>query len=94
MINQEEVYQLLHKKQWPAILNILYKHKTRTAADPLLHQSARMFETEFMKTVDEYPVEDIAFTGVLEKLYMLHGGKFFSLPSASPIFYSYRIKYS
>lgn len=79
MLNQEEIYQLLHKKQWAAILHILYQHKTSIANDPLLHQAARAFESEFLKEVSEYPENDDHLVQQLEKLYMLNGGGFFDL---------------
>lgn len=83
MINQEEIYQLIHKKQWMAILDILYKHKSRIADDTLLQQSARIFEMEFNKAIEEHPLKDRGFIILLERLYMLHGGKFFTLQPAT-----------
>jgi len=83
MLDQEEIYQLLHKKQWAAILDILYRHKSMIANDTLLQQAALTFESEFLKIVGEHPREDSLFTELLEKLYMLHGGHFFTLQQSN-----------
>lgn len=83
MINQEEIYQFIQKKQWSSLLDILYKHKHEIASDTLLQQSARIFENEFLNAIKDHPSEDTAFTELMEKLYMLHAGKFFSLNPAS-----------
>jgi hypothetical protein len=83
MINQEEIYQLIQKKQWAAILDILYKNKKCIADDALLLQSAQIFESEFQKTIEGHPLNDKEFTALMEKLYMLHGGKFYTLQPAT-----------
>lgn len=83
MLNQEEIFQLLQKKQWHLILHILYQNKNGIANDILLQQAARTFESEFLKAIDENPVVNVDFTGLLEKLFMLHAGRFFTLQPAS-----------
>lgn len=79
MLNQEEIYQFLQKQQWTPILNILYQHKNSIAGDTLLQQAARTFESEFLRKASDHPVNDLSFIECLEKLYMLHVGKFFML---------------
>lgn len=83
MLNQEEIYALLQKRQWSSILHILYQDKNRIADDILLQQAARTFEFEFLKAIEDHPSDDTEFTGLLEKLYLLHAGKFFVLQPAS-----------
>lgn len=83
MLNQEEIYQLLHKKQWSSILHILYQNKSSISNDILLQQAARTFESEFLNEIEGNPVGDATFTALLEKLFILHAGKFFILQPAS-----------
>lgn len=79
MINQEEIYQLVHQRKWAPVLKILHQHKYRIAGDTLLQQAALVFEAEFQKDIEHHPDNEQAFIELLENLYLLHAGKFFIL---------------
>lgn len=79
MLDQENVYQLIFKEQWTVILDLLYSHKEEIVKDPMLQQSATIFEQEFFKKVTDYPNNHKDIDVNLETLYVLNHGKFYEL---------------
>lgn len=79
MVNQEEIYQLLYKKDWKQILGILHQHKDAIAEDSMLTQSARVFETEFIRNLDSVSLDDKVVEECLDGLYVLNHMKYIKL---------------
>ena len=79
MLDQENLYQLILKEQWTKILNLLYSHKKDISSDLMLQKAATIFEEEFFKKVNDYPINRKDVEHVLDKLYILHHGKFYQL---------------
>lgn len=79
MISQENIYHLIFHGHWTAIINILYRHKEDISDDPSLNHAAITFEREFFNKVADYPNTDIEINANLDKLYLLHHGKFYKL---------------
>jgi len=77
MINQEEIYQLLFKERWAEIIKILYKHKAEIANEPALTYAAQTFEREFIKKIQDYPIDDKEMQEVLKSAHLIHHGKFY-----------------
>lgn len=77
MINQEEIYQLLFRQQWAEIIKILYKHKKEIASEPALTHAAQTFEREFIKKIQDYPLDDKEIQEVLNSAHLIHHGKFY-----------------
>lgn len=83
MISHEDLYQLLFKESWTEILNILHKEKDKIKNDSLLTYAAQTFEDEFFKKMLGYDLERNDIIENLEKLYLLHHGKFYTLSDVS-----------
>jgi len=79
MLEQEKLYQLIFKQQWSAILDLLYKNKSDITNDPLLQHAALTFENEFFKKLPSCAINDNETNAILDKLYVLHFGKFYLL---------------
>ncbi|RYZ91086.1 MAG: TIR domain-containing protein [Proteobacteria bacterium] len=79
MKNQEIIYQLLYQGQWNALTHILYNERNAISGDPILTHAAKTFEAEFLRKVADYPLSDEEVLQNLEKLYVLHNGKFYEL---------------
>jgi hypothetical protein len=77
MINQEQIYQLVFNERWAEIIKILYKHKADIVNEPALSHAAQIFENEFMKKVDDYPISNKEIEDVLKSAYLIHYGKFY-----------------
>lgn len=79
MLNQENIYQFIFKEQWTDILNLLYTDKKDILSDTLLQQAATIFENEFFKKVNDYPIQRKDIKDNLDTLYILNHGKFYRL---------------
>lgn len=83
MLNQESIYQLIFNEKWRNIIDILHHHKTDIKNDPILRHAAETFEKVFIEKVKEFPETDIEIKQVLELLYLIHFGKFYTLSGES-----------
>ena len=80
MIDHETIYQLLHERQWAALLDVVHRHHDAIAADVLLTRAAETFVDTFF---DHLATADpTSFAEALEKLFLLHEGGFYRLPEA------------
>lgn len=79
MLNQESIYQLMFNEKWSDIIEILHHHKKDIKNDPILSHAAQTFESVFLNKVKEFPVADVSIKHVLELLYLIHFGKFYTL---------------
>jgi hypothetical protein len=79
MVNHEDIYQLLFKEKWQDIINILHKNKTDIESQPILKHAAKTFEREFVKKLNDYPLDNREVKHMLGLLYALHHGKFYQL---------------
>ncbi len=77
MISQESLYALIFEKDWGAVLRFLYLHKSEIISDPLLLTAAKTFESEFFQHLNQNQSFDSI--ELLEDLYLLHSGKFYTL---------------
>jgi hypothetical protein len=59
MINQEEIFQAIHKQNWDYLISFLHKNKRDIATDSLLTQAVRTFVSEFLQHVGTYPIDRI-----------------------------------
>ncbi len=55
MISQEKIYQHVLKEEWEPVISLLHQHRKDIATDPMLSQSAIVFEQEFFRKVEAYP---------------------------------------
>lgn len=76
MISQEDLYKNLVNENWKEILDVLYREKDKIKNDTLLIHASKTFEGEFLKKVENYDLENKETTSYLEKLFLLHHGKF------------------
>lgn len=77
-VDQEQIYQLLIKKQWPDLLDIIYKYSKTSASDETILYALKIFENEFFTELDKgltYENSEL----LLEKLFLLHKGKIYKL---------------
>jgi hypothetical protein len=81
MINQEDLYQKVFKEQWADILGLLCTYKGDIASDVMLEKAAAIFEQEFFKKIDKYPINRKDITDNLDILYILNHSKFYKLSS-------------
>ena len=79
MINQEEVFQAIHKQHWDYLISFLHKNKRDIATDSLLTQAVRTFVSEFLQHVGAYPIDRIDVIENLEKLWVIDQGKYYKL---------------
>lgn len=79
MLNQEELYNLLLKKEWNKILDNLYKEKENIKNDILLTHASQTFVNEFLIEVEKYELDDKEILETLQNLNILHCGKFYIL---------------
>ena len=79
MINQEEIFQAIHKQNWDYLISFLHKNKRDIATDSLLTQAVRTFVSEFLQHVDTYPIDRIDIIENLEKLWVIDQGKYYKL---------------
>jgi hypothetical protein len=79
MINQESIYQLIFAEKWPEIIDLLHKYKKDINSDPTLNYAAKTFEDVFLSKISGFPMDDASINHVLELLYTIHFGKFYTL---------------
>ncbi|MBK6976763.1 MAG: toll/interleukin-1 receptor domain-containing protein [Cytophagaceae bacterium] len=79
MLDQEELYQNLLEENWETILKIIYENKNLIKSDTLLKQACKVFETQFVGKIDTLSIEKVKLVEILENLYLLHCGNFYSL---------------
>lgn len=78
MLDQEYIYKLIINKEWNVILKILYEKRGEINSDLLLQRAASIFESEFLKAVNEGLLAPDLVKN-LEDLFILHSGKFYLL---------------
>lgn len=80
VVNQETVYDLLYREQWPELLNLIHTNRDAIDDDTLLHQAVETFAEMFFARVDrEGPG---GFEAEIEKLFLLHVGGYHRLTSS------------
>ncbi|WP_121965049.1 toll/interleukin-1 receptor domain-containing protein [Myroides sp. N17-2] len=79
MITQEDIYTYIFNEDWKEILNVLYNEKDKINTDAMLGHASRIFEEVFFKKVEFHDVGDDEITNHLDRLYLLHHGKFYVL---------------
>ena len=79
-MDHETIYQLLHERQWAALLDVVHRHHEAIAADVLLTRATETFvDTFFGDLGADGPT---SFGEALEKLFLLHAGGFYRLAEA------------
>jgi len=76
-LNQEIVYRLVYERQWAALLDLVYIHRSTIAKDVLLNQAVDTFVTVFFSELENGAASD--HEKELEKLFLLHVGRFYVL---------------
>ncbi|WP_448700863.1 toll/interleukin-1 receptor domain-containing protein [Mucilaginibacter sp. AW1-3] len=66
---------------WENLIKLIYKHRDEIKKDNILTYATGVFETEFLRTVSDLPITNIAICDQLENLFMLHRGDFYKLKS-------------
>lgn len=79
MLNHEEIYQLIFKKEWKTLLGFLHQKKTRFNSEPNLVVAAKIFEKEFIRELQNYPDSQQDIIECLETLYLLDHGNIYKL---------------
>lgn len=79
-IHQETIYQLLYEQQWAALLDVVHQHHEAIADDALLNRATETFLATFFDHLAR--AESSAFAESLEKLFLLHTGRFYTLSEA------------
>ena len=80
ILDHETIYQLLHERQWAALLDAVHRHHDAIAADVLLTRAAETFVDTFFDHLGE--ADPASFAEALEKLFLLHVGGFYALSEA------------
>lgn len=77
---QETLYRWIMEEQWAALLDFVYRNRTAVAEDPLLVRAVETFLEAFFARLEQ---EGPAGAGeVLERLFLLHTGRMYRLPSS------------
>ncbi|MBK8055327.1 MAG: toll/interleukin-1 receptor domain-containing protein [Saprospiraceae bacterium] len=78
-IDQEDLYRLLYEQKWDEIIQVLYENKDLIKSDALLERASSVFEEQFTKNIDNLVLPKDTVLEILEKLFLLHNGKFYVL---------------
>lgn len=79
MLNHEEIYQLIFKKEWKKLLGFLHQKKTLFKSEPNLIVAAKIFEKEFIRELPNYSDNQKDIVECLETLYLLDHGNIYKL---------------
>ncbi|MBK7870775.1 MAG: hypothetical protein IPJ74_08845 [Saprospiraceae bacterium] len=77
MINQEEVYKWLSEEEYGKLIDLLHREKEAIKSDQNLIHAAKISVTEILRVSKGKEKSDEEFIFILEKLNMIHAGKFF-----------------
>lgn len=79
MINHEEIFQAIQKENWSFLVSVLQQNKKDIATDSLLTQAAKTFVAEFLRQVDNYPIDRLDIIENLETLWTIDKSKYYTL---------------
>jgi len=77
-IDYEHIYQLILRKDWFELLDIVYKYSKTTSSDEQVMRAVKIFEDEFFIELDKGTKND-NLKPLLEKLFILHKGRIYNL---------------
>lgn len=78
--NQEDILRFIQSRNWKNVLDFLHSNKAEIQTDQLLQFASNIFESEFFFALERNS-DNIEFND-LEKLFLLHNGKFFVLQNS------------
>ena len=78
-IDYEHIYQLILRKEWFELLDIVYKYSKTTSSDEQVMRAVKIFEDEFFIELDKGTRND-NIEPLLDKLFLLHKGRTYKLP--------------
>lgn len=81
MLNHEEIFQAIQLNNWNYLIEVLHKNKKSISSDTLLMQAAKTFVSEFLRQLDDYPIDRSDITENLENLWLIDKGKYYALTS-------------
>ena len=79
MIDREEIFREIQKRNWDFLISTLHKNKRDIYSDPILKNAADTFVSEFLLDVGQTSNDDRDFVLLLEKLYIIDSGGFYKL---------------
>jgi len=78
-IDYEHIYQLIFRKEWLELLDIVYKYSKTTSPDEQVRRAVKIFEDEFFMDLDK-GIKNDNIKPLLDKLFLLHKGRTYKLP--------------
>ncbi|HEX7071295.1 MAG TPA: DUF2726 domain-containing protein [Rhodothermales bacterium] len=78
LIDHEHLFRLIHESRWNEAAGMLHRHHEAVAADPLLRQASDVFVSSVSNLLESSSNE--TDTDLLERLFLLHQGRFVTLP--------------
>lgn len=77
-MNQESIYKSIENKDWESITNFMYSKRNSLKEDPMIGYSIKIFYDVFLQEVEKSPLDNLDAKSILDTLYLLHMGKFFT----------------
>lgn len=76
--NQEDIYQLLAKKEWASLLSFVWQNPNLIESDPIIKHAVATCETEFFSNL-ERETDKEKLVNTLETFHLLHTGRKYHL---------------
>jgi hypothetical protein len=73
ILNQEDIYQLLVKKEWASLLSFVWQNPSLIDSDPIIKHAVATCETEFFSNL-ERETDKEKLVNTLETFHLLHTG--------------------
>lgn len=82
--SQEALYALLHERAWLPLFQLVHRHHTHIAQDPLCRQAVERAADQMLTHLEATPPSlQTPEAEALEMLFLLHTGGFYELPARS-----------